>query len=274
MLLLVAPIILGTNVSSLVKILEGNGESPIFVQKVTEMKLNLYRDKTQDAQVSNLTIFGYALPSIVIFVLLAVLIVDPFFGSLGILQYAWWLVLILIISAPVVFFRALKKGGVLKKAKLLLSAINLVMIMLLLFVRLPAYACDAVEMAKHYDRKTEQFDKLVTYAYSASFQQKPGKFKRLLRKTGCKSIDTSNPEYCELVYKHVCFDSYVYRIYRVPMSEEAFKEYSKRYDFIPHDSRMVMKYSGGATSEGVFPYAQRERYYKKYPKSVEYKEVD
>ena len=37
MLLLVAPIILGTNVSSLVKILEGNGESPIFVQKVTEM---------------------------------------------------------------------------------------------------------------------------------------------------------------------------------------------------------------------------------------------
>ena len=127
---LVAPIILGTNVSWLVKILEGNGESPIFVQKVTEMKLNLYRDKTQDAQVSNLTIFGYALPSIVIFVLLAVLIVDPFIGSLGILQYAWWLVLILIISAPVVFFRALKKGGVLKKAKLLLSAINLVMIML------------------------------------------------------------------------------------------------------------------------------------------------
>ena len=110
------------NVSSLVKILEGNGESPIFVQEVTEMKLNLYRDKTQDAQVSNLTIFGYALPSIVIFVLLAVLIVDPFIGSLGILQYAWWLVLILIISAPVVFFRALKKGGVLKKAKLLLSA--------------------------------------------------------------------------------------------------------------------------------------------------------
>lgn len=128
-------------------------------------KLNLYRDKTQDPQVSNLTIFGYALPSIVIFVLLAVLIVDPFFGSLGILQYAWWLVLILIISAPVVFFRALKKGGVLKKAKLLLSAINLVMIMLLLFVRLPSYACDAVEMAEHYDSKTEQFDELVTYAY-------------------------------------------------------------------------------------------------------------
>ena len=176
---------------------------------MTRRRFDLYRDKTPDAPVSNLAILGYALPSIGIFLLLAVLIVDPFFGSLGILQYAWWLVLILIISAPVVFFRALKKGGVLKKAKLLLSAINLVMIMLLLFVRLPAYACDAVEMAKHYDRKTEQFDELVTYAYSASFQQKPGKFKRLLRKTGCRSIDTSDPEYCELEYKRVGFDSYV-----------------------------------------------------------------
>ena len=115
-------------------------------------------------------------------------------------------------------------------------------------MRLPSYTCDAVEMAEHYDRKTEQFDELVTYAYSASFQQKPDKFKRLLRKTGCRSIDTSNPEYCELVYKHVCFDSYVYRIYRVPMSDEAFKEYLKGYDFIPHDSRMVMKYSGAIPS--------------------------
>ena len=105
---LVAPIILGTNVSWLVKILEGNGESPIFVQKVTEMKLNLYRDKTQDPQVSNLTICGYALTSKAIFVRLGVVIVDPFIGSLGILQYAGWLGLILIISAPVVFFRALK----------------------------------------------------------------------------------------------------------------------------------------------------------------------
>ena len=192
-------------------------------------KFSLYREENTEVLVSNWTIFGYALPSIVIFVLLAVIIVDPFIGSLGILQYAWWLVLILIISAPVVFFRALKKGGVLKKAKLLLSAINLVMIMLLLFVRLPSYACDAVEMAKHYDRKTEQFDELVTYAYSASFQQKPGKFKDLL---------TIIPT------------------------------------FKPHYSRMVMKYSGGATSELGFPYAQRERYYKKYPKSVESKEVD
>jgi hypothetical protein len=51
MLFLGAPVILVTNASWLVKILEGSGESPIFVQKVTEMKLNLYRDKTQDAQV-------------------------------------------------------------------------------------------------------------------------------------------------------------------------------------------------------------------------------
>ena len=146
-------------------------------------------------------------------------------------------------------------------------AMMLVVLMLFLFVRMPAYTCDAVEMARHYDRKSEQFDELVIYAYSASFQQKPAELKRLLRKTGCSSIDTSDPEYCELEYKRVGFDSYVYRIYRAPMSDEAIKEYSEKYEFIPHDSRMVMKYRGGATSELGFPYSQRERYYKKYPRS-------
>ena len=234
---------------------------------MTRRRFDLYRDKTPDAPVSNLAILGYALPSIGIFLLLAVLIADPFIGLLSILHYAWWLVLILIISTPIVFFRSLKKGGVLKRTVLSLSAINLVVLMLFLFVRMPAYTCDAVEMARHYDRKSEQFDELVTYACSASFQQKPAKLKRLLRKTGCSSIDTSDPEYCELEYKRVGFDSYVYRIYRAPMSDEAIKEYSEKYEFIPHDSRMVMKYRGGATSELGFPYSQRERYYKKYPRS-------
>jgi hypothetical protein len=234
---------------------------------MTRRRFDLYRDKTPDAPVSNLAILGYTLPSIGIFLMLAVLIVDPFIGLWGILGYAWWLVLILVISTPVVFFRSLKKGGVLKRTVLSLSAINLIVLMLFLFVRMPAYTCDAVEMARHYDRKSEQFDELVTYAYSASFQQKPAKLKRLLRKTGCRSIDTSDPEYCELEYKRVGFDSYVYRIYRAPMSDEAIKEYSEKYEFIPHDSRMVMKYRGGATSELGFPYSQRERYYKKYPRS-------
>lgn len=234
---------------------------------MTRRRFDLYRDKTPDAPVSNLAILGYALPSIGIFLLLAVLIVDPFIGLWSILGYVWWLVLLLIVSTPVVFFRSLKKGGVLKRTVLSLSAINLVVLMLFLFVRMPAYTCDAVEMARHYDRKSEQFDELVIYAYSASFQQKPAKLKRLLRKTGCSSIDTSDPEYCELEYKRVGFDSYVYRIYRAPMSDEAIKEYSEKYEFIPHDSRMVMKYSGGATSELGFPYSQRERYYKKYPRS-------
>lgn len=44
--------------------------------------INLYRDRTP---VSNMTILGYALPSIGIFLLLAVLIVDPFIGLWGIL---------------------------------------------------------------------------------------------------------------------------------------------------------------------------------------------
>ena len=237
----------------------------IIQEDMRRQKFNLYRDKTPDTPVSNLAILGYALPSIGIFLLLAVLIVDPFIGLWGILGYAWWLVLILVTSTLVVFFRSLKKGGVLKRTVLRLSAINLIVLMLFLFVRMPAYTCDAVEMAKHYDRKSEQFDELVTYAYSASFQQKPAKLKRLLRKTGCRSIDTSDPEYCELEYKRVGFDSYGYRIYRMPMSDEAIKEYSEKSEFIPHNSRMVMTYGGGAPSELGFPYSQREKYYKKYP---------
>lgn len=229
--------------------------------------INLYRDRTPETPVSNMTILGYALPSIGIFLLLAVLIVDPFIGLWSILGYAWWLVLLLIVSAPIVFFSSLKKGGVLKRTVLSLSAINLVVLMLFLFVRMPAYTCDAVEMARHYDRKSEQFDELVIYAYSASFQQKPAELKRLLRKTGCRSIDTSDPEYCDLEYKRVGFDSYGYRIYRIPMSDETIKEYSDKSEFIPHNSRMVMTYGGGAPSELGFPYSQRERYYKNYPGS-------
>lgn len=231
-------------------------------------RLNLYREKITEIPVSNMAILGYTIPSIIVFLLLAILLVDPFIGLLGILQYAWWLVLIIVISAPIVFFRSLKKGGILKRTVLKLSAINLTLLMLLLFVRIPAYTCDAVEMAKHYDKKSEQFDELVTYAYSASFLQEPAKLKRLLRKTGCRSIDTSNPEYCDLVYKHCGFDSYGYRIYRAPMSDEEIKTYSDKSEFIPHNSRMVMTYGAGATSELGFPYAQREKYYKKYLRRV------
>ena len=76
----------------------------IIQEEMRRQKFNLYRDKTPDTPVSNLAILGYALPSIGIFLLLAVLIIDPFIGLWGILGYAWWLVLILVISTPVVFF--------------------------------------------------------------------------------------------------------------------------------------------------------------------------
>lgn len=229
-------------------------------------RLNLYRNKATETPASNLSILGYAIPSLIIFLLLAILIVDPFIGLLCILQYAWWLVLIIAIAAPIVFFRSLKRGGILKRTTLRLSAINLTALILLLFVRMPAYTTDAAEMARHYDRKSEQFDQLVTYAYSASFLQKPRELNRLLRKTGCASIDTSNPEYCVLEYKLCGFDSYGYRVYRAPMSDEEIKTYSGKSEFIPHNSRMVMTYGGGATSELGFPYGQREEYYKKYPR--------
>ena len=41
---------------------------------------------------------------------------------------------------------------------------------------MPAYNCDPIKMAKHYDRKTEQFDELITYAYSPSVTEKQGAY--------------------------------------------------------------------------------------------------
>ena len=149
-----------------------------------ERKFSLYRKDDTEAYVSNWTILGYVLPSIGIFVILmAFITIDPYMAYWGTLIFAWWLVPIIIISAIVLFFKALKKEGILKQCVLRCSLINLLLFLFLVFVRMPLYNCDALEMAKHYDRKTEQFDELITYAYSPSVTQNPNELKRLLRKS-------------------------------------------------------------------------------------------
>lgn len=129
---------------------------------------------------------------------------------------------------------------------------------------MPAYNCDPIKMAKHYDRKTEQFDELITYAYSPSVTQNPHELKRLLRKAGCLSIDTSNPNYCDIEYKRPWDDAYSYRIYLRPMSADIYSTYLDKSEFIPHNDRMVMMFGGGVTGEIGFSYEQRQEYRKKY----------
>jgi hypothetical protein len=130
---------------------------------------------------------------------------------------------------------------------------------------MPAYNCDPIKMAKHYDRKTEQFDELITYAYSPSVTQNPHELKRLLRKAGCLSIDTSNPNYCDIEYKRPWDDGYSYRIYLRPMSADIYSTYLDKSEFIPHNDRMVMMFGGGVTGEIGFSYEQHQEYRKKYP---------
>ena len=230
-----------------------------------ERKFSLYRKDDTEAYVSNWTILGYVLPSIGIFVILmAFITIDPYMAYWGTLLFAWWLVPIIIISAIVLFFKALKKEGILKQCVLRCSLINLLLFLFLVFVRMPLYNCDAVEMAKHYDRNTEEFDELITYAYSPSFIQNPRKLKRLLKKTGCISIDTSDPNYCDIIYKRPWDDSYSYRIYLRPMSADIYSTYLDKSEFILHNDRMVMMFGGGVTGEIGFSYEQHQEYRKKY----------
>ena len=129
---------------------------------------------------------------------------------------------------------------------------------------MPAYNCDPVKMAKHYDRNTEQFDDLITYVYSPAHIQNPRKLKRLLRKAGCISIDSSNPDYCDIEYKRPWDEAYSYRIYLRPMPADVYSTYLDKSAFIPHNDRMVMIYGGGVTGGIGFSYGQRQEYHKKY----------
>lgn len=228
-------------------------------------KFSLYREKNAEAMVSNWEILGYFLPSIFIFVMLVAFIVDPYIAYWGIFVFAWWLVPIIIIASIVLFFKALKRNGILKRSVLSLNLINLFLLLFLIFVRMPIYNCDAVEMAKHYDKNIEHFEELMTYAYSPSSTQNPDKLNRLLRKTGCISINTSNPNYCDIVYKRPWDDEYSYRIYLRPMSNDERNTYSRKSEFIPHNDRMVMMFGGGVTGEIGFSFEQHQEYRKKYP---------
>ena len=228
-------------------------------------KFSLYREENTEVLVSNWTILRYTLPSIGIFVILMAFIIEPYIAYWGTLFYAWWLVPIILISSIVLFFKAFKKKGILKQCVLRCSLINLLLFLFLVFVRMPLYNCDAVEMAKHYDRNTEEFDELITYAYSPSSIQNPRKLNRLLKKTGCISIDTSDPNYCDIIYKRPWDDSYSYRIYLRPMTNEVYETYLHKSQFIPHNDKMIMMFGGGVMGEIGFSTEQHQEYRKKYP---------
>lgn len=88
--------------------------------------------------------------------------------------------------------------------------------------------------------------------------QNPHELKRLLRKAGCLSIDTSNPNYCDIEYKRPWDYAYSYRIYLRPMSADIYSTYLDKSEFIPHNDRMVMMSRGGAFSDIGFSSEQHQ----------------
>ena len=228
-------------------------------------KFSLYRDK-DIKEVSNWKILIYSFPSICIsLILTANIVINPYFVFWVTILVFWWLVPIIILSSVVAFFSSLRNKGILKQTVLRLSLINLILFLFLMFVKMPIYGCDPVKMAKHYDRKAEQFEELVTYAYSSSTTQESGRLKTLLRRTGCRSIDTSDPDYCDIEYKRPWADAYRYRIYLRPMTPDEYDTYLEKSEFIPHNDRVVMMFGGGVTSRLGFSDAECLEYYRKYP---------
>jgi hypothetical protein len=91
-------------------------------------KFTLARDREKEEPVSNLAIIGYSLPQIGLFLILCCFWIDPI--AIWVTIELWWLVLIILISLLITFSRAMRKGGVLKKTVLTLTAANLCVLLL------------------------------------------------------------------------------------------------------------------------------------------------
>lgn len=94
-------------------------------------KFSLTREVKQDEPVSRLTLIGYSMPSIGLFLILCCFIIDPGM-SVWLVIAGWWLALIILISLFATFIRALEKGGILKKMVLTLNAANLAALLLII----------------------------------------------------------------------------------------------------------------------------------------------
>lgn len=99
-----------------------------YWRTVSRRKFSLTREAKPEEPVSRLTVIGYSLPWIGLFLILCCFLIDPI--AIWLVLAGWWLALIILISLLVTFFRAMQKGGILKKTILILSAVNLAVLLL------------------------------------------------------------------------------------------------------------------------------------------------
>lgn len=100
------------------------------------------------------------IPFIVFMLVIAVLWVEPWAGTLSIMYLRYVLVL-MAVWAVVILIRSFKHEMAFGKAFRLLACLDLAALVLFAAVRVPSYGCDAEEMEKHYLSNASRFTELT-----------------------------------------------------------------------------------------------------------------
>ena len=209
---------------------------------------------------------------------------------------AWWGYQFLRLTSIVVFaliawtifivIRSIAIGGLHKKLIISLSALYVLAVIFLVAVRIPAWECNPEKLVKHYEQKKEVLDELIAYTQSALDEgesalvdvygaatedvgldeEEVETIRDLLRKSRCRSIDTSFPDYCDIGHKTIGYGfGYGYRIYLAPMTDEQYQEAVDSAGFFPYNDRVVLTFDGGAVGPDELPEERKEAFLQKHP---------
>lgn len=106
------------------------------------------------------------LPLILIALVLWFYFAEPYLGLWILLAY-WWLLLGLIIWLIIVLGKSWEIGGRHRIICFGLFGLEVLALLILLLVRIPANKCDPDEMVTHYEKKKPEIEELIAYTHSA-----------------------------------------------------------------------------------------------------------
>lgn len=106
------------------------------------------------------------LPIILIALVLCFFFEEPYIGLWLLLAY-WWLLLGLIIWLIIVLGKSWDIGGTHKYICFGLFGLEVLALLILLLVRIPAYKCNPDKMVTHYEKKKPEIEELIAYTHSA-----------------------------------------------------------------------------------------------------------
>ncbi len=209
------------------------------------------------------------IPFLLLLPLLLAFYLDPWGGTVLLFLFppvTLVLASVLVAWAVLVLIRSFKIGGLHKKLIVSLSVLSVLAVIFLVAVRIPAWDCDAEKLAKHYEQKKDAIEELVTYARTACDEgespmvyvdgtlkedvgldeEEMRTIRKLLKKSRCRYIQTSFPDYCEICYKTIVYAGFGYRIYLAPMTEEQRQEVMDSPRLSPYSDRVALLLDGNA----------------------------